>query len=106
MQIREFAETILFGDSLEQKYFDPGIALRRLADDRPGSARGWETPGRPPELRIAGRKQRKKLPSPRALADPEMRIRVLHTFANHELMALELMASLSPMRRRASGSAF
>lgn len=92
MQIREFAETILFGGDLESKYFEPDVALHRLRDDLPGMARSWSEPGRPPELRIAPRKERKKLPSPRALDDPEMRVRVLHTFANHELMAIELMA--------------
>ncbi len=92
MQIREFAETILFGRDLASKYFEPGVELHRLRDDQPGPTRGWEEPGRPPELAIAPRNQRKKLPSPRALDDPEMRVRVLHTFANHELMAIELMA--------------
>lgn len=92
MEIREYAERILFGDSLEAKFFDPGIPLHALSDSRPGPPRTWSTPGRPAELRIAPRDQRKRLPSPRALDDPQMRIRVLHTFANHELMAIELMA--------------
>lgn len=92
MQLAEFAERVLMGTSLEDKLFVPEGGLRTLRDDQPGPARAWREPGRPAHLGIAHRKDRKKLPQPGALHDPEMRVRCLHTFANHELMALELMA--------------
>lgn len=92
MQIRDFAERILHADTLDGKFYIPGDGLDALRDDRPGHPTAWSEPGRPAELRIASREERKRLPSPRALDDPQMRVRCLHTFANHELMALELMA--------------
>lgn len=90
MQIREFAERILFTTSLEEKLAAPD--LRLLRDDQPGPAQTWTTPGRPAGLEISAKRTRKRLPHPDSLDDPEMRVRCLHTFANHELMALELMA--------------
>lgn len=92
MQLVEFAERVLMGTTLEDKLFVPEGGLRSLHDDQPGPPRMWREPGRPAHLAIAHRKDRKKLPQPGALHDPEMRVRCLHTFANHELMALELMA--------------
>lgn len=92
MQVREFAERILHGDTLDAKFYLPGGGLDALRDDDPGDAVAWSEPGRPSDLRIAPRGERKRLPAPGALDDPEMRIRCLHTFANHELMAIELMA--------------
>lgn len=73
-------------------FWQPDGGLVGLTDMAPGAPVAWAEPGRPPELVIASRKDRKKLPSPAALHDPEMRVRCLHTFANHELMAIELMA--------------
>nr|MBA2662028.1 DUF455 family protein [Lujinxingiaceae bacterium] len=48
----------------------------------------------PVELQIATKseRRRKRLPHPDTLGQPEMAVRVLHAFANHELMAVELMA--------------
>ena len=92
MEIREFAETVLFGATLESKLDGPPSGHSALTDAARGPARAWQEPGRPPELAIAPKKSRKPIPSPRALHDPNMRVRALHAFANHELMALELMA--------------
>ncbi len=91
MELRELARRILDGGRLEDKYFfpdDPGV----LADEVRGPAMPWEPPARCPELQIAPRGERLKFPSPQNLGDPEMAVRALHTFANHELMAVELMA--------------
>lgn len=90
MQIREFAERVLFAETLEEKLRAPDFA--RIRDDQPGEPRAWTTPGRPPELEISPKRTRRRLPHPDSLDDPQMRVRCLHTFANHELMALELMA--------------
>ncbi len=90
--VSTFCERLLHGDSLTDKLSVPPGGLDALVDDPTAAARAWSEPGRPPELRIASRKDRKKMPSPTALGDPEMRVRCLHTFANHELMAIELMA--------------
>lgn len=92
MELREFATRVLHADTLAGKLWLPDGGLDALTDHRPGEATAWAEPGRPPELQIASRKDRKKLPAPAALHDPEMRVRCLHTFANHELMAIELMA--------------
>ena len=90
MQIREFAERVLFTDILAEKLSAPDLAL--LRDDQRGEPVGWSTPGRPSSLVISPKRTRRRLPHPDSLDSPEMRVRCLHTFANHELMALELMA--------------
>lgn len=92
MRLVEFAEQVLMGTTLEDKLFVPKDGLRTLNDDRVEPARAWREPGRPAHLAIGDRRTRKRLPAPAAMQDPEMRVRCLHTFANHELMALELMA--------------
>lgn len=87
MELREFAERVLLGTRLKDKLLDPG----ELTDRRPGQA--WRTiaaPGRPRGLEIS--EHADAFPSIDALDDPQMRGRALHFFANHELLALELMA--------------
>lgn len=89
MELRTFAERVLHGTSLEDKLVDPG----RLTDTAPGRARSRpDAPGRPDGLALSRRPDRRPLPGPDALADVSERARVLHAFANHELLALELMA--------------
>ena len=90
MEIREFAERVFFAQTLEEKLLDVSHVL--LSDRDPGQSLDWQEPGRPVFLRPAGRTKGKRLPSAEAMAQVEHRIRVLHTFANHELMAIELMA--------------
>ncbi|MEM1348193.1 MAG: DUF455 family protein [Myxococcota bacterium] len=92
MNLRHFAERVFAGDTLEDKLTAPPNGWSDLRDTTPGAATPWREPGRPEQLRIAPKKKRRKMPSPRALHDPALRLRCLHTFANHELMALELMA--------------
>ncbi len=92
MELRVFAERILFTPTLEARLSVPAGGLAGLTDEDPGSAQPWRTPARPEHLQIAPKRERKSLPHPSALDDPVMRVRCLHTFANHELMALELMA--------------
>lgn len=99
MEIRAFAEQIFYADTLEGKLENPAAALMRvphgiptLSDEQPGDAVEWQCPSRPPHLEIASKRQRKRLPHIESLRDPEMRVRTLHAFGNHELMALEMMA--------------
>src|SRR5207244_7029787 len=90
MELREFAEQVLFATTLEEKLRRP----ERLTDERPGSALAApEAPGRPAELRFkppgAGKAD---FPGLHRLEQEGERGRLLHFFANHELLATELMA--------------
>lgn len=89
MELRELACRILDVPTLQAR-LEP--VPEELTDDDPGPARPWRAPARPPSLQIAPKPARKSIPHPDALHDPAMRARCLHIFANHELMALELMA--------------
>ena len=91
MEIRELAEAVLFGDTLEHKLTPAG----RLTDERPGRPmRSPDAPGRPPELALDRWSETGRAPfqEVRSLEHDEDRGLVLHFFANHELMAAELMA--------------
>lgn len=93
--LRALAERVLFSGDLEEKLRLPGTLL----PDEPGgsrspggTARGL-LPGRPDELRFAAPgSPRPVLPSAPGLVDEENRGLLLHFFANHELLAAELMA--------------
>lgn len=89
MEIREFAERILYGTRLEDKL----VSAAGLTDDRPGTPRyAPDLPGRPEALRLDRPRERVPFPGVHELDRPGMRGRVLHFFANHELLATELMA--------------
>lgn len=90
MELREFALRVLLSDSLEEKLAAPAESL---TDDDPGPALLTpEAPGRPVALRMALRGDRVELPPERELHRDEPRAVLLHLFANHELLATELMA--------------
>ncbi len=91
MKLREFSERILMTDSLEAKLAPPEPDLR---DDDPGPALAApRLPGRPAELRPRREGARASFPGRHALEhDEEQRGLLLHFFANHELLATELMA--------------
>lgn len=89
MQLREFAEQVLFSSSLESKLRTPSD----ISDDHPGP--GILTPplpGRPPNLRFLKGRSTFEFPSVSRLEKEEIRGQLLHFFANHELLATELMA--------------
>ncbi len=98
MELREFAERILCATTLEEKLIDPPGG--RLNDERPGAA--WDSvvePGRPAELRFKpsgsdkpGTAGKAEFPGLHGLDTEAGRGKVLHFFANHELLATELMA--------------
>ncbi len=94
MELREFAERILFGSTLDDKLAEPGP----LTDLHPGPAIvAPDAPGRPTELRFkpvvrSEAPPSSSFPGTRHIDQPEQRGQILHFFANHELLAVELMA--------------
>jgi len=90
MELRELAERILFATTLEEKLQCPAI----VTDEQPGSPiLAPVAPGRPAELQFRQRESAKAdFPGVHRLDDERERGRLLHFFANHELLATELMA--------------
>ncbi len=88
MELRAFAEEILLVPSLSAKLTDGG----RLTDKAPGEPKRVDEPARPAHLSLRSERKPPSFPSANQLHDPEARARALHTFANHELLALELLA--------------
>jgi uncharacterized ferritin-like protein (DUF455 family) len=87
LEIRDFARQVLFGSTLDDKLARPGP----LRDAAPGAALpAPDVPGRPPGL-VFGR-GRAAFPAQQELESSTGRGRALHAFANHELLAIELMA--------------
>lgn len=90
MHLRSWAEQILFGEQITDKL---AVAPPGFCDDAPGAALARPAaPGRPPHLPLVDPRPRAVFPGHGALADDRVRGQVLHFFANHELLALELMA--------------
>jgi len=90
MELRDFAHQVLFGTTLEEKLRFPN----EISDERPGEPLvAPESPARPAELRFK-RPGGSQADFPRAhqLDQERERGRLLHFFANHELLATELMA--------------
>jgi uncharacterized ferritin-like protein (DUF455 family) len=89
MELNEFARQLLFSDTLTDKLAAPA----RFTDKHPEPPLlGCITPGRPPEISIAGSKAAPKSPTPKTIGDRNVRGAALYTFAHHELQAIELMA--------------
>ena len=89
MKVTAFAERVLFGERLEDKFFWPDTI--EYGDDAVHwTAPRW--PGRPPALRLDRPQTRVPFPRLGHDSDESTRGRVLHFFANHELLAIELMA--------------
>ncbi len=89
MSHEAWAWRVLTGDSLADKLATPESGGPVPLGAPPAA------PGRPPGLGLPVRgaaSVRTSFPGEQALEDPEARGRVLHFFANHELLALELMA--------------
>jgi len=90
MELRELAERIVFGKTLEDKLGCP----ETMTDDQPGSSLITPVaPGRPPELHFKSQESAPgDFPGLHHLEQENERGRLLHFFANHELLATELMA--------------
>jgi uncharacterized ferritin-like protein (DUF455 family) len=90
MELREFANRILFGTTLEEKLLRP----LEMTDEDPGRPIiAPPVPGRPAELKfkLTGA-ARDSFPGTHRLEQERERGKLLHFFANHELLAVELMA--------------
>ncbi len=90
LQLRAFAEQVLFATSLEEKLKFP---REEIIDTQPGST--IKTPGqlpRPRQLILRAEDQRVVAPRGSQLIDEKERGKLLHFFCNHELLATELMA--------------
>lgn len=90
MEISLFAENVLRSNSLEAKLFSPDL----LTDFSPqGNSKNVpDLPSRPDVLKWADGKTKSQFPKSSELLLESGRGRILHFFANHELLALELMA--------------
>ena len=89
MEIRELAERVLFSDKLADKLASASI----LTDERPGASIVTPaSPVRPATLQIKKGGEMAHFPRIHELEQDEPRARLLHFFANHELLATELMA--------------
>ncbi len=89
MEIHAFAEAVLFTEDLDLKLSAP----EGFSDQHPG--RGCavpDTPGRPSYLALRSEKAVAPSPTFRSIEDERARGLALHSFAHHELQALELMA--------------
>jgi len=90
MELRDFAEQVLFATTLEEKLRCP----QSVTDEHPGAPLALPlAPGRPSELRFkASDGGKSDFPGVHRLDQEPERGRLLHFFANHELLATELMA--------------
>ncbi len=92
--IDQLAERVLLSDTLEEK-IRPHPVSQEDGHFRPSRRSGWKdfVPTRPEALRFApSGSARPALPSRPGLVDEANRGILLHFFANHELLAAELMA--------------
>ncbi len=90
MELREFAEQVLFATTLEEKLRAPDT----ITDEHPGTTLITpESPSRPQNLIFKPHASGKsEFPGLHRLEQETERGKLLHFFANHELLATELMA--------------
>ena len=89
MELRAFAEAVLFGGELDSKLCTP----EHFTDNSPGSAIAVpRVPGRPVGLELVSSRAIPAAPTPTSIENETVRGLALHTFAHHELQAFELMA--------------
>ncbi len=89
MEIRELAETVLFADRMDGKLISP----EALSDQRPATSLNIPAlPARPAGMGLDDQRPRERFPGLAPGIEPVRRGQVLHHFANHELLAIELMA--------------
>lgn len=90
MHVQQFAEQLLFGTQLADKLCKPkGLIVSHSYRDARGAP---AVPGRPSGLQFLPKSDRQAFPSVQNIDDPIVRGNILHFFANHELLAIELMA--------------
>lgn len=86
VELRAFAERVLFSEGIEEKLAPPAA----LIDDRPGAAVRVQEPARPAGMRVLERRRGARMP--KSLGEARLRAVAHHVMANHELQALEAMA--------------
>ncbi|WP_158999772.1 DUF455 family protein [Pigmentibacter ruber] len=92
MELKEFAEIILFGkDILSDKLLEPNLLTDTIEYN---AILTPKSPGRNLDLQFKDYPINKKIPFPnqQQLIEEKQRGYVLHFFANHELLAMEIMA--------------
>ena len=92
MEVRAFAEQVLFSESLEEKLRP---ASGDFTDKLPGEAVDVREPARSDDLKFAPRRMAASMPKPGAFKDATRRATAHHILANHELQALEVMARVA-----------
>jgi uncharacterized ferritin-like protein (DUF455 family) len=90
MELSAFARQVLLSTDLDAKLLRPDS----LTDQHPAPPLRITTPARPDSLQFAKRRTAPPMPSANALRDPAKRAIAHHIMANHELQALEVMASV------------
>lgn len=91
VKVSELARLWVFSEKIEDKLFWPKDGLQEIEWDLWPSLKDIPSaPNRPTHLRFSEKKQ--AFPSLSQLENEHTRGEVLHFFANHELLALELMA--------------
>lgn len=90
MELTEFAERVLYSNSLEEKLLLNPKSVSDEAVNR--SFIMPEGPGRPKELLVSARGVKADFPGTNRLDNDRERGKMLHFLANHELLATELMA--------------
>ena len=89
MELRTLAERILFSQELAVKLDCPSL----ITDDHPGvSLESPIAPHREVQLQFSEKKGKSEFPALHHLEKDSTRGKILHYFANHELLATELMA--------------
>lgn len=89
--VSTFAEQVLMSTSLEEK-LTPAPSSLILDPPRRGGFQAPSQPGRPDHLKPRANAGKSPFPSADQIQDEEQRGILLHFFANHELLAVELMA--------------
>lgn len=90
MDVFEYAQTILLSGDLESKLLDGSSLDWSNLTTRPSSKRVL-CPERSDEIHFS--EEQIKFPKKGAMKDQKQRGKALHFFANHELLAIEMMAS-------------
>ena len=91
MELRAFAEQILFSEDIAEKIRRPDSPL---SDNHSRDALRVSKPARPSNLQFAARRTAPPMPKPGAFVDEKKRAVAHHIMANHELQALEVMAMI------------
>lgn len=89
MNIYDFARHILESESLSEKL----ISIDQIDLSRPSNQVEWKLKAPAREKRIAFREERIKFPKADSFIHLEKRALAFHFFANHELLAIEMMCA-------------